>query len=619
MRWLVVWGLLLAAGLLPCRALAEQGCMAHIVAVQAARAPDGARPAQGWESVKLPDGWDSRWPGYDGSAWYRIDWMRDCASGADAAQPMGLGIDGMNMAGEVFINDDLLWRDASLVEPLSRSWNIPRWWPLPASSLHAGMNTVWVRLVGVSALSPGLWGLRIGPAAEVEAVQVHHQWRQRRVFDLSAGLSMSVGCLFGVVWCLRRKERAFGWYALMSLAWMAYLYTILATSSWPFANALGMSRVNVAVFAFYVLCFCLFTWRFGGQAIPRVERTLWGLTIAGAAAVLLAPVAMVPVIFPVVWLSFALVFFATCLQFQWHAWRTREPQHVLLALCWLVFVVVGVHDLLMVFGGHPADESWAAVAAPVTTVCMALLLGGRLATGMRRIEGFNAELMAHVEQARAELALVLAREHAHALDHAKLQERMEIAHDLHDGLGGSLMRSMALLEQSVPLPNERVLSMLKVLHDDLREVIDHGSSVGASVPDTPVQWVAPLRHRFTHIFDEMEVDSAWQVAPHWQGQPSALQCIGLTRLVQEALANVIKHSRARRVRVDVETRPGRLTVRVADDGRGFDVEAVRSAGISVGMRSMAARAERLGASFDVDSGAGGTVVESSITYPLAGQ
>jgi len=41
---------------------------------------------------------------------------------------------------------------------------------------------------------------------------------------------------------------------------------------------------------------------------------------------------------------------------------------------------------------------------------------------------------------------------------------------------------------------------------------------------------------------------------------------------------------------------------------GFDVQAVQRAGQSVGMRSMAARAERLGASFSVQSSPAGTMV-----------
>ena len=118
-----------------------------------------------------------------------------------------------------------------------------------------------------------------------------------------------------------------------------------------------------------------------------------------------------------------------------------------------------------------------------------------------------------------------------------------------------------------PLPNERVLSLMKVMRDDLRQVIDHGSSAGAVVPATPVQWAAPLRHRFTRILDELGVVSHWQIAAQWQGVPSALQCLGLTRLAEEALSNVIKHSQARHLRVTcAQPRPAVLEVRIEDDG-----------------------------------------------------
>ncbi|RYF23511.1 MAG: histidine kinase [Comamonadaceae bacterium] len=599
-------------------------CAPRVLAVEAARSMAGAdpqvRPASGWEPLALPDVWVRRWPGHDDTVWYRIEWERSCA---DRAEPVALGLDGMSMAGEVFINDDLLWRDASVVEPLSRSWNTPRWWLLPTSALRGGVNTVWVRVVGLASLSPGLGSVRLGDAAAVAREQEQSLWRQRTVYVFSAGLSCAVGCLFGVVWCLRRSERAFGWYALMSICWAAYLLTVLATSPWPFTDTLTLSRLNIAVFVLYTLCFCLFTWRFGAQVLPRLERALWALALAGCAAVMLAPSAWVGMVFLVVWLGFVLVFFANCLQFQWHAWRPRaggrQPPHMLLALCWLVFVVVGVHDLMVILAMWQARETWSAIAGPVTTVCMALLLGGRLVAGMQRIERFNHELEAHVGSARADLAQALAREHAQALGHAKLQERMQIAHDLHDGLGGSLMRSMALVEQArQPLPHARVLSLLKVLRDDLRQVIDHGSSSGATVPETPVRWAAPLRHRFTRILDEMGVASDWRIAAQWGGLPTALQCLGLTRLVEEALSNVIKHSEARRLLVQVQPdATGALQVRIEDDGVGFDVQAVQSAGLSVGMRSMAARAERMGGALVVESATGRTVVAVTLPLPLS--
>lgn len=616
MRRLLPWLAALLVFCLPGWALADasldEGAGYCTLSVQAARAADGSslRPAQGWERVALPDVWNHRWPDHRGAVWYRIDWERACVD----AGPVGLGIDGVSMAGEVFINDDLLWRSASLVEPLSRHWNTPLWWLLPASSLRDGVNTVWVRVEGVVELEPGLGSVRVGPAVGVALAQAKREWRQRTVYVFSAGLSVAVSCLFGVVWCLRRSEHAFGWYALMSLAWAAYLFTLLATSPWPFVGTLAMSRVNIALFVLYTLCFCLFTWRFGGQQLPRLERVLRWLALLAAAAALLVPQAVVASVFLVVWLSSVVVFFVNCLQFQWHAWRPRaggrDLQLMMLALCWLVLVAVGVRDLVLVLSHWRADETWLPATSLLTTVVMALLLGGRLAGSMRRIERFNHELEEHVARTRFELAQVLEREHAQALDNAKLQERMQIAHDLHDGLGGSLVRGMALVEQTPqPLSNERVLSLLKVLRDDLRQVIDHGSSAGAVVPETPVQWAAPLRHRSTLVLDEMGIASEWLVAPQWRERPSALQCLGLTRLVEEALSNVIKHSRARRVRVEcVQPLPSTLVVRVEDDGVGFDVAAVQGAGLSVGMRSMAARAERMGATLTVESAPGATAL-----------
>ena len=599
-------------------------CVPRVLAVQAARSDDGARPVQGWEPVKLPDVWTWRWPGHGGSAWYRIDWERSCADGT----PVALGIDRISVAGEVFSNGDLLWRDASLVEPLSRSWNVPRWWLLPASGLQAGVNTVWVRAVGPAALSPGLGVVRVGDPATVAEQYDNSLWRQRTVYAINAVLCAMASALFLLVWLLRREGRvtqAYGWFGLMALAWLAYLSTYLAYTQWPWPDSISRSRFSMVALVCYVLFACIFTFRFGAQKLPRVERGLWLLAALGAAMAVLAPIEDAGWWFDVVWQGTMAVFLANCLQFQWHAWRPRAKgrrlPHMLLAVCWLVFLLVAASNFFSTLGSWQVARNWAALSGPLVMALVTLLLVGLQARQIRSAERFNRELEQGVARARADLAQALQREHAQALDHTKLQERMQIAHDLHDGLGGSLVRGMALLEQAGgALPNERMLSLLKTLRDDLRQVIDQGSSAGAAVPETPVQWAAPLRHRFTRILDELGVASEWSIAPQWHAQhrPSALQCLGLTRLVEEALSNAIKHSWARHLRVVLEVgadgapQPGMLVVRIEDDGIGFDVAAVQQAGMSVGMRSMAARAERIGAHFTVQSGPCGTQVRVAL-------
>ena len=597
---------------LPDGVLAD-ACAPRIVSVQAAPALDGARPPTGWVDVTLPDTWSTRWPAHGDSGWYRIDWERGCANG----EPVALGIDGISVAGEVFSNGDLLWRDASLVEPLSRSWNVPRWWVLPESGLQPGVNTVWVRAVGPVALGPGLRAVRLGDASTVAAQHHRTQWRQRTLYLINAVLCGMAGTLFLVVWALRRNTpagAAYGWFGLMALAWLAYLTTYLAYTQWPWPDAITRSRFSMVALVGYVLSAFLFTLRFGGQKLPLAERVLWVMAAVGAGTAVLVPDDGAGPWFGRVWQGAMGVFMVNCLQFQWHAWRPRpagrKPLHMLLALCWLAVMVLTVITLVPGVDRWDVARNWAAFSGLLVISLVMLLLGAQLMQRVRSVERFNRALKQGVAQARAELAQALAREHAHALERTRMQERIQLAHDLHDGLGGSLMRSMALVEQAPrPLSNERVLSLLKVLRDDLRQVIDQGSSAGAQVPETPVQWAAPLRHRFTRLFDEMGVTSKWDMPLQWQGRPSALQCLGLTRLVEEALSNTIKHSGARQVRVQcTQPQPGVLCLRIEDDGVGFDVQAVQQAGLSVGMRSMAARAERMGGTLELVSGAAGTVV-----------
>ena len=605
LMWLAALVLWLPGGVL------ADTCAPRILAVQSAPALDGARPLTGWVGVTLPDVWSRRWPAHGDSGWYRIDWERSCTNG----EPVALGIDGISVAGEVYNNGDLLWRDAFLVEPLSRSWNVPRWWVLPESGLQPGVNTVWVRAVGPAALGPGLRAVRLGDASTVAAQHYRTQWRQRTLYLINAVLCGMAGALFSVVWTLRRNTpagAAYGWFGLMALTWLAYLTTYLAYTQWPWPDALARSRFSMVALVGYVLSACLFTLRFGGQRLPRTERMLWALAALGAGTAVFVPDDVAGLWFGRVWQGAMWVFMFNCLQFQWHAWRPRpegrKQLHMLLALCWLAVMALTVTTLIPGGDRWNVARNWAAFSGLLVISLVMLLLGAQLMQRVRSVERFNRALEQGVAEARAQLAQALAREHTRALEHTRLQERIQLAHDLHDGLGGSLIRSMALVEQAPqPLPNERVLSLLKMLRDDLRQVIDQGSSAGAQVPATPVQWAAPLRHRFTRILDEMGVTSLWDMPPHWQGRPSALQCLGLTRLVEEALSNTIKHSRARQVRVQcTQPQGGALCLRIEDDGVGFDVEAVRHAGLSVGMRSMMARAERIGGALEVVSSSAGT-------------
>jgi signal transduction histidine kinase/ligand-binding sensor domain-containing protein len=90
------------------------------------------------------------------------------------------------------------------------------------------------------------------------------------------------------------------------------------------------------------------------------------------------------------------------------------------------------------------------------------------------------------------------------------------------------------------------------------------------------------------------------------------------RVAQEALANVARHSQAKRVKVALVCYPTQITLQIEDDGRGFDPNA-RPAGI--GMRSMRERINMVGGTLKIDSqvGSGTTLFAWAPIPPMNGK
>ena len=74
--------------------------------------------------------------------------------------------------------------------------------------------------------------------------------------------------------------------------------------------------------------------------------------------------------------------------------------------------------------------------------------------------------------------------------------------------------------------------------------------------------------------------------------------VQVLHIVQEALSNVRKHARATQVWLDVQQQP-QWRFEVRDDGEGFSPTTGPPDETHVGLRIMAERAERIGASLDV--------------------
>ncbi|MGG4605809.1 7TM diverse intracellular signaling domain-containing protein [Paenalcaligenes sp. Me131] len=593
-------------------------CEPRLIAVEVAQAvgePLSPPPEDGWHATTLPDkNWASRWPAYRGNAWYKLQWQNpNCDN-----HPLALHISSLGVAGAVFLNHSLLWRDANLSEPLSRSIGIPRYWVLPDALLKPGLNTIWIWVSGATTQFTGLQYIELGTLPTVLATQRASWWQNQALLLLNLGVTGVLGTLAFFIWLRRRNEQSYGLYALQGLLWVLYCSLQMRHETGPlFSDSLQLSRVNILLFFSFILSFALFVWSFGNyKHIKKLSIAAIALFGLATPVVLLASPTTAPLVLFAVFFIALIVFWGTCVLFPIRAWRNKQAEQRWLSLCLLAYLATSVYDTLTILGLSSSGHLYSAYTSLLTMLFMSALLSWRLVNTMRRIEQFNKELTHSVAEAREELRDTLARKHELALNNSRLQERLHIAQDLHDGLGSSLIRSMAMIEQQkTPLPNQQFLSILKLLRDDLRQLIDAGASAKLDVPELPSTWIAPLRYRFGNLFDSLDIKADWVIGPQWDPRPSPLQVLALTRLVEEALTNVVKHSHATHLNIILQ-QPDDHTLRliIEDNGIGFDVDAVQTAGLSIGMRSMANRMQHIGATLHVQSRPGHTCLE--VLLPL---
>jgi signal transduction histidine kinase len=197
-------------------------------------------------------------------------------------------------------------------------------------------------------------------------------------------------------------------------------------------------------------------------------------------------------------------------------------------------------------------------------------------------------------------------------------ERRRIAGELHDGVGQVLTALTLTLDAAGAEPDAAVarrrVASARALADtalagtrDLSHRIQPARleerGLVAAVRDLASQSGFPVL---------VHADAAAAGDPHLLGATATVE---VYRIIQEALANAAHHSGAARAQVSVTRQDERLTVVVADEGRGFDPAEVSESGI--GLAGMVERSRLLGGQLSIESAphAGTRVTVSVPTVP----
>lgn len=221
-------------------------------------------------------------------------------------------------------------------------------------------------------------------------------------------------------------------------------------------------------------------------------------------------------------------------------------------------VVGGGSALLVPMRGQLGDgNDDTAGGMPVAAPSAALLL--RFAHRGQRLFTLEDARLADrvVDQLRRAVA------YDQAVERGRNEERMRIAQDLHDDIGARLLTLM-YQAQTPEMENyiRHTLQDLKTLTRGLAVAEHRLSHAGA-------EWKADLTQRLTAA----SVSLGWSFNFDRDMKLSVVQWSALTRVLRELVSNALYHGHASHIDVQLQIEGPRLTLQVADDGRGREPQA----------------------------------------------
>jgi signal transduction histidine kinase len=203
-------------------------------------------------------------------------------------------------------------------------------------------------------------------------------------------------------------------------------------------------------------------------------------------------------------------------------------------------------------------------------------------------------------------------------------ERTRIARELHSGAGQTLAGikvNLELIEARMPNPPEALRNGLARIHMLADQALSEIRSVSQRLH--PPDWQRlDLREALELLWNMTGIPEKFhatlEVHPLESDLPDAVR-FSVYRSAQEGLANVLRHSGATEVKLELDQRNDRIYLVLQDNGSGFDVQEVLHGELTPAMRGIGLRAMReeilaLNGQFRLASTAGGTRME--ITVPI---
>ena len=560
--------------------------------------------------VALPDDWAVTRPRYEGAVWYRTGFDRPPQ--ADNRELLALYIERACSNFEVYLNGHRISSGGRMSEPVTRNCHFPQLISLPAALLNERGNVLDLQVQGHALprvasrqRAGGLSALKIGPQSVLAA-----EYEQRLFWNVT-----SVQIIAVVLAVLGLVTTALGWMNrreayLSHFGWLSVVWALMSIRIWwrdlPWAS--GVTEFLFCTgFAPVASLAVQFLMSYADLRSRRIEYMLaaqWvlvpaSLLIVGPDRLFMAASVWYVILMAEVFAAIGLYLRAT--------WRRERDDFwpmmlLLIALAFTAVFELGVqHGLL----GLPRVQLLQ-FTAPLMFIGVAMRLLQMFSHALQAAEAGRNTLEVRVQEATAEIERNFAQLAELRVEQVTEKERKRIAGDLHDDLGAKLLTIVHTSE------SERISTLAREALEEMRLSVRGLTGRPMRLGDALADWRAETVLRL----GQANIEADWRGPTEETDQLlPARGFVQTTRILREAVSNIIKHSGASHCKVRCAISDRQFGLTIQDNGKGIPMELDGKLDRGHGMSSMKHRAKQMQGQCLVESGPGyGTVIR--LTLPL---
>ena len=572
--------------------------------------PDSGVPAAAPELTKLPDDWAASRPRFEGTVWYRTGFDRP--PGLGSQELLSLYIERACSNVEVSLNGHRVASGGRMREPVTRNCHYPQLITLPAALLQERANLLDLQVqghalerVGSRQRAGGLSALVIGPQALLAREHAARLfWSVTSVQIISVVLAV-LGAVLVVFGWLNRREVYLAYFGWLLLSW-ALISTRLWWRDMPWDTGV-MEFLFCAAFAPVLALLVQFLLSYAGLRSRLIENVLIAQCVLLPATLLLAGPNRLFMLGSSWYALLALEVFAAAGLYMRVTWRRQRQDFwpmagLISAAAFIVLVEFAIQQEALALPHIQLLQ----FTVPVLFIGVATRLLQVFGRALQTAEAGRATLEGRVRDATAEIERNFAQLAELRVEQVTEKERKRIAGDLHDDLGAKLLTIVHTSE------SERISTLAREALEEMRLSVRGLTGRPMRLADALADWRAETVMRL----GQANIEADWRGPTEETDQLlPARGFVQTTRILREAVSNIIKHSGASHCKVRCAISERQFGLTVQDNGKGIPLEFDGKLDRGHGMSSMKHRAKQMQGQCLVESAPGyGTVIR--LTLPL---